>query len=125
MTIIFSTHRMEEVEMISDNIWLNNKGQMVLGGNLKQIKNQYGKNTIVVDYEGNLTGIQEFSLVDKVDDYGKYVEIRLKEQADPQEILNNLVGKVRINKFEVREPSLNAIFIDIVGDKNAQNTVSH
>jgi len=125
VTIIFSTHRMEQVEMISDNICLINKGQMVLGGNLKQIKNNYGKNTIVLDYEGDISGILQFPQVDKVDDYGKYMEIRLKEQADPQEVLNGLVGKIRINKFEVREPSLNAIFIDIVGDKDAQNTVNH
>ena len=53
------------------------------------------------------------------------MEIKLKEQTDPQELLNSLVGKIRINKFEVMEPTLNAIFIDKVGERDAKDTVSH
>ena len=53
------------------------------------------------------------------------MEIKLKEQSDPQDILDKIVGKIRVNKFEVQEPTLNAIFIDQVGEKNAQDSVSH
>lgn len=124
-TIIFSTHRMEQIEMICDNICLINKAERVLEGNLNQIKKQYGKNTVVLDYEGDAGFIKDFPETDKIDDYGKFMEIKIKEQTDPQDLLNKLVGRIKINKFEVREPSLNAIFIDIVGEKNAQDTVSH
>lgn len=124
-TIIFSTHRMEQVEMISDNICLINKAEKVLEGPLSEIKRQYGKNTVVLDYEGEAGFIRNFPEVAKIDDYGKFMEIRLKEKADPQDVLDKLVGKLRINKFEVREPTLNAIFIDKVGDKHAQDPVSH
>jgi len=124
-TIIFSTHRMEQIEMICNNICLINKAERVLEGNLNQIKKQYGKNTVVLDYEGDAGFIKDFPETDKIDDYGKFMEIKIKEQTDPQDLLNKLVGRIKINKFEVREPSLNAIFIDIVGEKNAQDTVSH
>lgn len=124
-TIIFSTHRMEQIEMICDSICLINKAKRVLEGNLNQIKKQYGKNTVVLDYEGDAGFIKNFPETDKIDDYGKFMEIKIKEQTDPQDLLNKLVGRIKINKFEVREPSLNAIFIDIVGEKNAQDTVSH
>ncbi len=124
-TIIFSTHRMEQIEMICNNICLINKAERVLEGNLNQIKKQYGKNTVVLDYEGDAGFIKNFPGTDKIDDYGKFMEIKIKEQTDPQDLLNKLVGRIKINKFEVREPSLNAIFIDIVGEKNAQDTVSH
>jgi len=124
-TIIFSTHRMEQIEMICDSICLINKAERVLEGNLNQIKKQYGKNTVVLDYEGDAGFIKNFPETDKIDDYGKFMEIKIKEQTDPQDLLNKLVGRIKINKFEVREPSLNAIFIDIVGEKNAQDTVSH
>ncbi len=120
-TIIFSTHRMEQVEMISDNICLINKAEKVLEGELGQIKHQYGKNTVVLEYEGDASFIQSFPEVEKVDDYGKYMEIKMKEQSDHQLLLSKSVGKIRINRFEVREPSLNAIFIDKVGDTNAQD----
>ncbi len=124
-TIIFSTHRMEQVEMISDNICLINKAEKVLEGNLGRIKREYGKNMVVLDYEGDASFIHILPEVEKVDDYGKYMEIKMKERSDPQVILNQSVGKIRVNRFEVREPSLNAIFIDKVGEKNAQDTRGH
>ncbi|MDH4217879.1 MAG: ATP-binding cassette domain-containing protein [Candidatus Aminicenantes bacterium] len=124
-TIIFSTHRMEQVEMISDKICLINKAERVLEGDLNQIKQQYGKNTVILDYVGEASFIKGLPEVEKIDDYGKFMEIKMKEQSDPQDLLNKLVDKIRINKFEVREPTLNAIFIEKVGDKNAQDTVSH
>ena len=124
-TIIFSTHRMEQVEMISDNICLINKAEMVLEGNLTQIKKHYGKNTVVLDYEGDASFIRSFPEVEKIDDYGKFMEIKLKERSDPQDLLDKSVGKIRINKFEVREPTLNAIFIDKVGEPNAQDNIGH
>jgi len=124
-TIIFSTHRMEQVEMICDNICLINKGKMVLEGNLDEIKNQYGKNTIVLGYEGEADFIRDFKEIDRIDDYGKYMEIRVKEQTDAQDLLDKLVGKIRINRFEVKEPTLNAIFIEKVQEKNAKDSISN
>ena len=124
-TIIFSTHRMEQVEMISDNICLINKAEKVLEGNLTQIKKRYGKNTVVLDYDGDASFIEALPGVEKIDDYGKFMEIKMKERSDPQELLEKSMGKIRINKFEVREPSLNAIFIDKVGETNAQDTRGH
>jgi ABC-2 type transport system ATP-binding protein len=127
-TIVFSTHRMEQVEMICDDICLINKAEMVLEGNLSQIKKQYGKNTVVLDYDGNASFIQDFPEVEKIDDYGKFMEIKLREKSDPQALLKSLVGKIAINKYEIQEPSLNAIFIDKVGGKGVtdeENTVGH
>lgn len=113
-TIIFSTHRMEQVEMISDDICLINKGRMVLEGPLHRIKTDYGKNTVILEYEGDASALSDQAEVDKIDDYGKYMEIKLKEGADPQALLQKMVGRIRISKFEVQEPTLNAIFIDKV-----------
>ena len=127
-TIVFSTHRMEQVEMICDDICLINKAEMVLEGNLSQIKKQYGKNTVVLDYDGDASFIQNFPEVEKIDDYGKFIEIKLREKSDPQALLQNLVGKIAINKYEIQEPSLNAIFIEKVGGKGVrdeENTVGH
>jgi len=51
--------------------------------------------------------------------------MRVKEGIDPQLLLQELVGKIRITKFEVREPTLNAIFIQMVGNKDEKSPVSH
>ena len=124
-TIIFSTHRMEQVEMISDNICLINKAEKVLEGNLSQIKKQHGKNTVVLDYDGDASFIPSLPEVEKIDDYGKFMEIKMKEKSDPQDLLDKMVGRIRINKFEVREPTLNAIFIDKVGESHEKNSIGH
>ncbi|MCX6565913.1 MAG: ATP-binding cassette domain-containing protein [Candidatus Aminicenantes bacterium] len=114
-TIVFSTHRMEQVEMICDDICLINKGEAVLRGRLQDIKKEYGKNTVVLEYEGSIDFLKGNPDIEKIDDYGRAAEIRLKEKADPQEILKILAGRVRVAKFEIQEPSLNAIFIEKVG----------
>jgi ABC-2 type transport system ATP-binding protein len=114
-SVIFSTHRMEQVEMICDDICLINKGEAVLQGRLQEIKRQYGKNTILLEYEGTIGFLEGSPEIEKIDDYGRAAEIRLKEKADPQEILKRLAGRVRVNKFEIQEPSLNTIFIEKVG----------
>ena len=127
-TIVFSTHRMEQVEMICDNICLINKAERVLEGNLSQIKKQYGKNTVILDYDGKADFIKDFPEIEKIDDYGKFMEIKLKETSSPQDLLPKLVGKISINKYEVKEPTLNAIFIEKVGGKEVkdeEDTSSH
>ncbi|MBD3413012.1 MAG: ATP-binding cassette domain-containing protein [Candidatus Aminicenantes bacterium] len=118
VTIIFSTHRMEQVEMICDNICLINKAQSVLKGNLDQIKREYGKNMVILEYEGDSRQVKQYPGTETIDDYGKYMEIKLKDQADPQELLASLAGKIRVDRFEIKEPTLNAIFIEKVGEKN-------
>ena len=118
-TIIFSTHRMEQVEMICDNICLINKAEKILEGGLKEIKQQYGKNTVVLDYEGDAGFVRDFPGIARLDDYGRTMEIQLKEQVDPQELLKLVAGRLRVGRFEVKEPTLNAIFIDKVGGSHA------
>ncbi len=127
-TIVFSTHRMEQVEMICDNICLINKAERVLEGNLSHIKKQYGKNTVILDYDGEADFIKNIPEIEKIDDYGKFMEIKLKETSSPQDLLPKLVGKFSINKYEVKEPTLNAIFIEKVGGKEVkdeEDTSSH
>ncbi len=119
VTIIFSTHRMEQVEMICDNICLINKGRRVLEGNLARIKNRYGKNTVVLGYEGDAGFIRNIPAVENIDDYGKFMEIKLKEGSDPQELLKTAAEKIRVHRFEIKEPTLNAIFIEKTGERNA------
>ena len=105
--------------MICENICLINKGRLVLEGNLSSIKKKFGKNTVVLEYEGDASFINGFSGIQKIDDYGKFMEINLMEKEDPQELLRKLIGKIAINRFEVKEPTLNAIFIEKVGKTDA------
>jgi ABC-2 type transport system ATP-binding protein len=118
-TILFSTHRMDQVEKLCDSICLINKGNAVLQGELKTIKSGYGKNNVQIEYEGNGDFLEKNPLVSSYNNYGKYVEARLAPGADPQQLLQMVAERARINRFELMEPSLEEIFINTVGKDNA------
>jgi ABC-2 type transport system ATP-binding protein len=119
-TIILSTHRMEQVEMMCDAICLINKGRSVLDGDLRAIKQSYGKNTLRIEYSGDGDFLEGTGLIEKVNRFGAVVEARLRPGADPQEILKAaLLRGVRISRFELVEPPLNDIFIEMVAGAHA------
>ena len=118
-TILFSTHRMDQVEKLCDSICLINKGTAVLQGDLKTIKAGYGKNNVQIEYEGNGDFLEKNPLVSTYNNYGNYVEVRLAPGADAQQLLRMVADRSRVNKFELMEPSLEEIFINTVGKTNA------
>jgi ABC-2 type transport system ATP-binding protein len=119
-TILFSTHRMDQVEKLCDSICLIDHGRPVLAGELKQIKAGYGKNHVQIEYEGDGDFLrQQDGLVESFNDYGNHVELRLKKGADAQELLRAAAAHCRIRRFELSEPSLEEIFIDVVGKTDA------
>ena len=118
-TILFSTHRMDQVEKLCDSICLINKGTAVLEGDLKAIKARYGKNNVQIEYEGNGDFLEKNPLVSAYNNYGNYVEVRLAPGADAQQLLRMVADRSRVNKFELMEPSLEEIFINTVGKANA------
>ncbi len=110
MTIIMSTHQMDEVERMCDRALMINKGKKVLYGSMDEIKGGRGL-SIVVEYEGKLPKLEG---IERVNDYGNYAELMLGKNTDTQRILKTLAEKARIGKFEVKARSLNEIFIEVV-----------
>ena len=125
-TIILSTHRMEQVEMMCDSICLIHQGRNVLSGELTAIKRSYGKNTVRIEYEGDGDFLNQPGVVRSLNRFGAVTEAKLVPGADPQEILKAAVaGGVRINRFELVEPPLNDIFIEKVSGAHAQTVADH
>lgn len=118
-TILFSTHRMDQVEKLCDSICLINHGRSVLQGPLKHVKAQYGKRNVQIEYDGDGAFLNQATLVGSYNNYGNYVEVRLAPGADPQQLLHAAAERSRISKFELVEPSLEEIFIEVVGKNDA------
>jgi ABC-2 type transport system ATP-binding protein len=118
-TILLSTHRMDQVERLCQSICLINHGRAVLEGDLNQIKARYGRHNVQIKYDGDARFLQDKRLVQSFNDYGNYVEIHLTPGADAQELLHLASANARLDKFELMEPSLEEIFIDVVGKSNA------
>ena len=120
-TVIFSTHDMGVAEKMCDFIFMIFKGQKVLDGTLESIQDKYGSDTIRVRVEGNgkdATGAGVFENlpgVERVNDFGRFQELRTEQKADTQAILKVLADRARIRHFELARPSLHDIFVRIAG----------
>jgi ABC-2 type transport system ATP-binding protein len=120
-TILFSTHRMDQVEKLCDNICLVNKGQAVLKGDLREIKSRHGHNRVQIAFDGAQDGhyLEGSPLIQKIDRYEGYVSVELGQKSDAQALLKQVSERSAVSRFEVMEPSLEDIFIDVVGKADA------
>ena len=120
-TILFSTHRMDHVDKLCDSICLVNKGEAALKGELREIKKSYGRDRVQIAFGDSKDGsfLDGHPLVSKLERYEGYVQMTLQKGADPQQLLTEAAQKSRINRFEVMEPSMEEIFIEVVGKTDA------
>jgi ABC-2 type transport system ATP-binding protein len=119
-TIVLSTHRMEQVEMMCDSICLINKGHQVLNGNLREIKQAYGRNTVRLEYVPNGSSFDLEPFTSSINRFGSVVEAKLRPEIDPQQILKAAVERgVHLARFELVEPPLADIFVEKVTESHA------
>jgi ABC-2 type transport system ATP-binding protein len=110
-SIIFSTHRMEQVEEICHKIVLINQGKNVLEGEVKNIKNQFKEHIFTLSFEGTLPDDMA-NYCDVVAQKDQKLTLKLKENIASNEILKHLIQKgVTVQAFNEVLPSLNEIFI--------------
>ncbi|HEY7508987.1 MAG TPA: ATP-binding cassette domain-containing protein [Vicinamibacteria bacterium] len=119
-TLVLSSHEMETVERLCDAIALINRGKKVLDGPVREVKSRYGRNAIVLAYEGDGSFLAALPGVAKLTDFGRYVELRIGDGADPQQILREAAARLRLSRFEIVEPSLRDIFVERVRGEAAQ-----
>jgi len=119
-TILFSTHIMEQAEKVCDYVCIIARGKKLVDGTLADIKRTHGGKHVLVNFDGARGDADRIfadkRLVAKADASGQFAELELAAQADAQEILKALVSSgARLSRFELAEPSLNKIFVDLVG----------
>lgn len=120
-TIIFSTHRMDSVELLCDKIALINLSEKVLDGAVPQLKEQYKKNQFEVQFEGQLNLNRDlFNLVTSEEKYGvQKISISTQNRISNREILNHLLqSNINLLSFKEELPSMEEIFIEAVKQKN-------
>jgi ABC-2 type transport system ATP-binding protein len=117
-TIIFSTHQLEQVEELCEDAVIINKGQSVVQGSVREIKRQHGRNVARLkldnDPEGNwLATLEGVQVTKRRQDY---IEVQLQANFNPNLIVEAVLqhGGI-ISLFELTEPSLTDIFIELVG----------
>lgn len=131
-TIIFSTHNMESVEELCDNIALINNSHKILEGRVKDIKNTYKTNTFTLGYDGFAGSLKsilpaEYNLVEESEDDGMTMaSVRLPKGTSQNELLGSVLPYLNLHSFNEKIPTMNDIFIETVNaainnSVNAQN----
>ena len=111
-TILLSTHIMEQAERMCSAILIIDHGREVLSGSVEGIKSRFGRNSVIIEFDGDPDILQRCDLTGKVISYPRWVEAELAGGVSADQLLGYLVGKVSIKRFEVVAPSLHKIFID-------------
>lgn len=114
-TIVFSSHRMEHVEELCDDLCILQKGKPVVQGRLKEIKRSFGKKNVVIHADFPLDFLQSFSGVVKVKEHKEGAIVQLTDEQVAQKLFQALAEKGFVRKFELADPSLHDIFIEKVG----------
>jgi ABC-2 type transport system ATP-binding protein len=117
-TIVFSTHDMSVAERLCDRIFMIFKGKKVLDGTLDEIQSKFGFDTVRLQTDDGLSALDGLVEKDEITDLGNLQEVRWS--GDPQRLLESLLTRTRISRFEVTRPSLHDIFVRIASPDPVQ-----
>ncbi|MDX8045699.1 ABC transporter ATP-binding protein [Gracilibacillus sp. S3-1-1] len=115
-SIVFSSHRMEHVEELCQYLCMMQHGQPILHGDLREIKRSFGKKNLTVQADFDLSFLETIPGVVKVKYFNDTALCQIENEEISQNVLQELLGKGFIRKFELDEPSLNDIFIEKAGE---------
>ena len=116
-SIIFSSHRMEHVELFCEELVVLVKGKSVLQGKLSSIKKNYKKKNLYVIGDIDPDKINTLEGVEKIEKVGQEYIISISNESYVNQIFKEIAKYDNISKFSVEDPSLNEIFINTVGEK--------
>ena len=120
-TIILSTHNMESVEELCDNIALINKSKVVITGGVDEIRHKYGNNNVELIYTGGQLGSVPgvFDVLSDQDNSGRHTAVlALEEDGNGNEALKKIIEQgVMVNSFKELVPRMNDIFIKLVTEE--------
>ena len=120
-TIIFSTHRMESVEELCDDIALINNSRKILDGSKKEIKHNYRSNTYIVDHVNDIASLSsDFEILTTKSLEGNINQshVKILKGLSPNQLIQELVQKTEVHGFVEKIPSINDIFIAKVQEEN-------
>jgi len=123
-TILFASHRMEQVEQLCDDICLMARGEIVLNGALQDVKRQFGDNTVVVEFDGDDRFVDQLvnQQAVRVNTRSAHrAELTLIGETAPRRVLDAALAVVDdLYRFERTTPPLNEIFVEVVGEQEVK-----
>ncbi len=114
-TIVFSSHRMEHVEELCENLCIMHKGAPVVQGNLKTIKRSFGKKNVAIHADFDLSFLKNLPGVVKAMDTTEGIRLQVESEEIAEGVFKEVTAKGFVRKFELEDPSLHDIFVEKVG----------
>lgn len=114
--IIFSSHRMEHVELFCKNLVVLKDGQAVLSGYLKDIKEKFRKKNIIINGDVDIESIRKIKGVNEVEENALDIIVRIDNQDVAPKVFKEVSKSKNIIKYALEEPTLNEIFVAKVGE---------
>lgn len=116
--IIMSNHQMHSIEEYCQDLIILKNGQTVLQGNLKEIKAGYGRTNLTVNCKQDIDDLIKYQNLNIISKTATGYELKIKSDEEGYDLLKKILeSKIRLDKFEIREPSLHEIFIEKVGEQ--------
>lgn len=113
-SVILSTHQMDQVERLCDDIALINAGKVVLSGNVGDVRARYRSNRVFIEYSGDRSSIADVPGTSVIHATDGRIELTLLDGASARSVLSYVHDRVDVIKFELSAPTLNDIFIRTV-----------
>ncbi|WP_078553845.1 ABC transporter ATP-binding protein [Bacillus alkalicellulosilyticus] len=117
-TIVFSSHQMDHVEEMCQNICIMHHGKPVVHGELKTIKRSFGKKNVVIHADFDVSTLKDVPGVVKAKMITEGIHLQVESEAIANAVFNQVASMGFVRKFELEEPSLHDIFIEKVGATN-------
>jgi ABC-2 type transport system ATP-binding protein len=125
VTVIFSTHQMEQAERLCDRIVLINRGRKLIDGTMGEIRERFHSRILILEGQGDFRRLETLEGVANGQSTGGSARLELQDGVDSHAILRKAIDLVRITHFEVQRPNLQDIFVKLVGDDAPEAVVDH
>lgn len=114
VTVMLSTHQMEQAERMCDRLVLINRGRKLLDGTLDSVRGSLADRIVQIEGQGDFSRLASLDGVRVMRTTANHARLEIAEQVDPNQLLREALGHVRISRFEIQAPTLHEIFVKLV-----------
>ncbi len=127
-TILFASHRMEQVEQLCDDICLISQGQILVDGPLREVKRSFGRDAVLLEFDGDATFLDRMEaegLVRLSNRTHHRAELRLLDGTPARRVLDAALQHVDdLYRFQLMEPPLSEIFVSVVTEQQGKEALA-
>ena len=115
-TIIYSSHRMEHVEELCDDVCILNHGELVVSGDIHDVKASHGYKQVIIETDKSMPDIADIEGVLDIETNKRHIKVTIQDESVVENVYHQVISHGYVRRFQMLEPSLKDIFIDKVGD---------